>query len=415
MIIFCFYSFFFINLKSFFFLSYNSFLTSEIIFILCVVPASIITCLFIDKNFLPSFVRLKEWLLYMFFFFFVFFFFCMMSISFSPFYFLFWLEFGLIPIFILILYFSKDLDKIYSGLLIVFFNVFGSLPFIYFSIIVMDYIRFFSSIDSLRCFCRRVVLLFGSLILVFKLPLFLGHFWLTKAHVSAFGCCSIVLASLLLKIGVLGLLKYYPYSVFKTDLLFFGFSFCLLGMLIFCLIMLRFVDIKYLIACSSVVHMSLLWPFCIELGFNSALGVVLIRVSHGVISYYLFFLVSLVYELSLSRSFDLNKSLSSLSDVARFFFFFFLMLNVGFPPFGGFFSEFNFMRVLFSFSSLFLILFFFSSFIFILFNIFLGCKFFFFKNLSARFLLNTNFFSSFTYYFFFNIFFVYFICHYSLI
>lgn len=53
---------------------------------------------------------------------------------------------------------------------------------------------------------RRVLSLMIGLALIVKLPLFLLHVWLPKAHVEAPTVGSIILAGILLKIGAIGFL-----------------------------------------------------------------------------------------------------------------------------------------------------------------------------------------------------------------
>lgn len=387
---------FFYNLNSFFSLDSDSLLICSIIGAVCLLILRLDMSFF---NFKVIFSSKSDFLFYYFFFFSLFFSFLTLILSSSAFLFLVILELRVIFIFLLIVNFSKDLDKFYRALIIVFFNVLGSIPFIIFIFFFdLDYFLRTNS-NFFNCYYIRdaLMLLFCTLVLILKLPLFLGHFWLTKAHVRAYGTCSIALARILLKIGSFGLLKFIPFFTHFYNFSSFLFSFCVLGSLFFNLLMLRFVDVKFLIACSSVVHMSLIFP-SLYLGVSSGvLGSILMIVGHGLVSLFLFFLIRVLYEITLNRSFDLNKSISSICFICSLIMFLFVFLNVGLPPFGGFYREIFFFSLLFNFSSFLIVLIFISMSIFILFRIFIICKFFYFKN--------SNFFNNFNLKFFLNSFF----------
>lgn len=355
--------------------------SSGFLICLCFLSCYLVFFQYTSRYFTYFFSSLIHYLFYFLRFLLVFFCFNFMIISSNSFLFLFFIESSIAPMFYLMLNFSKDYDKIFSRILIIFFNVAGSLPFIFFCMYLSNNLFisygfwFFSRIS-------RVFIFFCCcLILIMKLPLFLFHFWLTKAHVRAFGVCSIILASLILKMGSFGFVKFFPVFNISYRLLFcFFVSFCLLSLYFFLFIIIRFYDIKFIVACSSVLHISLIFPMCIHFTRLGWLGSMLMIVGHGVVSYILFFLIRLVYEFRINRSFDFNKSLSSLSLFLGLLFFIFILLNLGLPPFINFLREIFFCLCIFRFSIFCLL--FLGVFIifFIILNIFLICKIFFFKN-----------------------------------
>lgn len=266
--------------------------------------------------------------------------------------FLFWLEICVFIIIFLIFNFSKDQDKVSSTFFIFFLNILGSIPFILFC--------FFVDTKGESFLCRwflfegliRIPLIFLSLmILLFKLPIFFSHFWLTKAHVSASGPLSIILARLMLKLGSLGLLKVSCFSL-NCSYFFLRFltSVSLISCLFFNLLMIFFFDLKFLVACSSILHISLLVPVTISSSPIGHLSNVLITVGHGVSSLILFFLLTLLYEFSSSRSLDFSKCQESSSKFLGKWIFIFRFLNLGIPPFIGFLRELFIFRVLYRIS-----------------------------------------------------------------
>ena len=201
----------------------------------------------------------------------------------------------LIPLFIFIGLYGSRKRKIHASYLLFFYTLFGSFLML-FSIIVIYFHT--GSTDLLILYgteftLPREYLLWFLLFISFsiKIPMFPFHIWLPEAHVEAPTEGSVLLAGVLLKLGGYGFLRILIPLFMKSTLYFlpFVFTLCIISILYTSMSTLRQIDLKRIIAYSSIAHMNLCVVGLFSFNPISVAGGILLMFSHGLVSSLLFF------------------------------------------------------------------------------------------------------------------------------
>lgn len=262
----------------------------------------------------------------------------------NSFLFLIIIELTLIPIIIVIFYSSKDKDKWESLIFMLVLNIGGSVPFIFYS---SKSLNSSENLYSYQFYSRRTAIICIIIVIIIKTPLLLLHVWLTKVHVSASGNCSIILARTIIKIGSIGIVKFSSQFLNISAYTLIS-SMGVIRRILLSIIIIRLFDIKTLVATSSVLHIAILTPIILQKKSRGVIARIMIIISHGVISYYLFYILTLVYEISENRTIIFIRSLQSKRKIICIIIITFMILNTGIPPFINFFSETLFIIVIIS-------------------------------------------------------------------
>jgi NADH-quinone oxidoreductase subunit M len=175
-----------------------------------------------------------------------------------------------------------------------------------------------------------------------KVPMWPVHTWLPDAHVEAPTAGSVILAGVLLKMGAYGFLRFslpmLPYaSEFFTPLIF---TLSIVAIIYTSLVALAQLDMKKLIAYSSVAHMGFVTLGIFAVNQQGVSGAVFQMLSHGIVSAALFLCVGVIYDRIHTREIARYGGLVENMPVYAVTFMVFMLASVGLPGTSGFVGEF---------------------------------------------------------------------------
>jgi len=186
--------------------------------------------------------------------------------------------------------------------------------------------------------------LFAAFFLAFaiKVPLFPLHTWLPDAHVEAPTAGSVVLAGVLLKMGIYGMLRF-AMPLFPEAVTHFAPAINILaviGIIYGALVALVQPDMKKLVAYSSVSHMGFIVLGLFSLSSMGAAGGIFQMLGHGLGTGALFLLVGIIYERRHTREISEFGGLAHRMPVFAVFFLIATLASIGLPGLAGFIGEF---------------------------------------------------------------------------
>lgn len=250
------------------------------------------------------------------------------------------------PLFILIGVFGS-MNKVRASFYLFLYTLLGSL-FMLLAILVMSSIGGFSDFDALyktSFIYYSQLLLFSGIFFAFavKTPTTFLNNWLLKAHVESPLSGSIILAGIVLKLSLYGIfrliLTILPKAYINSTVLVYVIG--LITILYASLSTIRTVDVKELIAYSSVCHAAVYLMAAFSNSVSGIEGAILLGLAHGFVSSGLFICAGgVLYDRSTTRCITYYRGVTQLMPIFSIVFFVLCLGNCGVPLTLNFIGEF---------------------------------------------------------------------------
>jgi NADH-quinone oxidoreductase subunit M len=266
-------------------------------------------------------------------------------------FYVFW-EVMLIPMYLLIGVWGNPARKLYAAIKFVLYTIVGSLLMLV-AILVLYLMAGSTSgeytFDLLKLYEFPVpiyaqVWMFLAFFLAFaiKVPMFPFHTWLPDAHTEAPTVGSVVLAAVLLKMGTYGFIRFaiplFPNAA--IDSTWWIMVLALIGIIYGAWVAMVQVDVKRLVAFSSVSHLGFVMMGMFAFTVRGVEGSILQMINHGLSTGALFLIVGIIYERRHTRLIEDYGGISRVMPLFAVFFMIFTLSSIGLPGLNGFVGEF---------------------------------------------------------------------------
>jgi NADH-quinone oxidoreductase subunit M len=191
-----------------------------------------------------------------------------------------------------------------------------------------------------------------------KVPMFPVHTWLPDAHVEAPTAGSVILAGVLLKMGVYGMIRFcigfFPEIAVQAAPVVMILS--VIAIIYGACMSLIQPDMKKLVAYSSVSHMGFITAGLFAFNLQGIEGAVIQMVNHGILTGALFQMVGFFYERTHTRLIKDYGGMAQPLPIAAAFFSLFVLGSLGLPGLNGFVGEFLILVGVFQYQIVFAVL-----------------------------------------------------------
>ena len=255
-------------------------------------------------------------------------------------------ECSLIPMFLLIGLGGSRPRKIRAAYMLVIYTLVGSLAMMPCLLLMLSQAgttHYLVLATESWSTVRQYVLWWG-LFLAFavKVPMIPLHLWLPEAHVEASTAGSVLLAGVLLKLGSYGFLRF-SLPLFPEACAYYGplvLVLCMMGLVYASLTTLRQVDLKKIVAYSSIAHISMVIIAIFTLSDLGMIAASFLMLAHGVASPALFLLVGSLYDRAHTKALKYLGGAATAMPLYSLLFFIFSLCNMAIPLSPNFVAEF---------------------------------------------------------------------------
>ena len=216
--------------------------------------------------------------------------------------FFFFFESILIPMFFIIGIWGSRERRVKASFFFFLYTLFGSI-FLFFSILILYYEAGTTNFNILSKFTfvfNKEIILWFFCYLAFsvKIPTIPFHIWLPEAHVEAPTSGSVILAGLLLKLGGYAIIRVLLIIFSKATVFYLPLTdtLAIISIIYASLTTIRQIDMKKIIAYSSIAHMNLVVLGLFSGNIQGISGSIFLMIAHAIVSAGLFFLIGILYD-----------------------------------------------------------------------------------------------------------------------